>query len=297
MKIFITGGTGFVGHNLSQHLLINAHHVTATGRSEKQDRIDHPNFTYISADTTKPGKWQSHAEDSDIAVNLAGKSIFTRWTPKTKKQIYDSRILTTRNLVEALPSQSTLLSTSAVGYYGHRGDDIISEDAPAGSDFLAKVSIDWEKEAMEAEKKGVRVAITRFGIILGKDGGAMEKMVPAFKAFVGGPIGDGKQWFPWIHIEDIIHAAFFIMENSQMKGIFNFTAPHPVTNKYFAKSLAQFLNRPAFMPAPAFLVRLFAGEFGQTLLNSQRAIPEKLIKSGYQFKYPDLSDALKDLLD
>lgn len=296
MKIFITGGTGFVGSYLSSRLLDQGHHVFATARSSSQKQIDHKNFTYISADTTKPGNWQEHANDCDIAFNLAGKSIFSLWTPKTKQQIHDSRILTTRNLVEALPENASLISTSAVGFYGHRGDDILTESASAGNDFLSQVGIDWENEAMEAEKKKIRVAITRFGIVLGKNGGAMEKMIPAFKSFLGGPLGDGKQWFPWIHVDDIVLAGIFIMEHPEASGVFNFTAPKPVRNAEFARSLGNILNRPAVMPAPAFLIRLVAGEFGETLLSSCRAVPEKLLKIGYEFKYPDLIEALKDIV-
>jgi uncharacterized protein len=297
MKTIITGGTGFVGFHLSTSLLQQGHHVAAIARSPVQKRIHHQNFTYISADTTKPGPWQDHVQNSDIAFNLAGKSIFTLWTPKAKQQIYASRIDTTRNLVEALSANTTLISTSAVGYYGERKDEIVTENTPAGSDFLAKVGIDWEKEAMAAEKKGVRVAVTRFGIILGKNGGAIEKMIPAFKSFLGGSLGDGKQWFPWIHLDDIVHASIFIMEHPETEGVFNFTAPEPVRNIDFAKSLGKVLNRPAVMPAPAFLIRLFAGEFGETLLSSCRAIPEKLLKGGYEFRYPILTDALKDIVN
>jgi uncharacterized protein len=296
MKVFITGGTGFVGSHLSNRLLQQGHHVTSVARSPHQDRIHHHNFTYISADTTKSGKWQEYVQDCEIAFNLAGKSIFTIWTPNTKKQIYDSRILTTRNLVEALSADTTLISTSAVGYYGDRGDDILTENTPPGIDFLSNLGKDWENEAIEAEKKGVRVAITRFGIVLGKNGGAMEKMIPAFKSFLGGSLGDGKQWFSWIHIDDIVHASMFIMEHTEVEGIFNFTSPEPVRNIDLAKSLGTVLNRPVIIRTPAFLIRLFAGEFGETLLSSCRAVPEKLIKDGYEFKYPGLTDALKDIV-
>jgi uncharacterized protein len=296
MKVFITGGTGFVGSHLSNCLLQQGHHVTAVARSPHQNRIHHHNFIYLSADTTKSGKWQEHVQDCEIVFNLAGKSIFTMWTPNAKKQIYDSRILTTRNLVEALPANTTLISTSAVGYYGDGGDDILTEDASPGNDFLSDISKNWENEAIKARKKDIRVAITRFGIVLGKNGGAMEKMIPAFKSFLGGSLGDGKQWFSWIHIDDIVHASIFIMEHAEVEGIFNFTSPEPVRNIDFAKSLGSVLNRPVIIRTPAFLIRLFAGEFGETLLSSCRAVPENLIKDGYEFKFPGLTDALKDIV-
>jgi uncharacterized protein len=297
MKVFITGGTGFVGTHLSNSLLKQGHHVTAVARSPQQNRIHHKNFTYISADTTDPGKWQDYVQDCDIAFNLAGKSIFTLWTKTTKKQIYDSRILTTKHLVEALSSDTRLISTSAVGYYGDRGDDILSEDASPGDDFLANLSIDWEKEAMAARKKGVQVVITRYGIVLGKNGGTIEKIVPIFKSFLGGSLGDGKQWFSWIHLDDVVHASMFIVAYPDLEGIFNFTAPEPVRNAGFTKSLGNILNRPAIMPAPAFLIKLLAGEFGDTLLTSCRAIPERLLSVGYEFKYPEVTDALKDIVE
>jgi uncharacterized protein len=296
MKVFITGGTGFVGSHISSHLLQQGYHVSAIGRSPVQKRIHHQNFTYISSDTTIPGQWQEHVQDCDVAFNLAGKSIFTRWNPKAKQQIYDSRILTTRNLVDALSANTTLISTSAVGYYGDRGDEILTEDTSPGNDFLAKVGMDWENEALAAEKKGVRVAVTRFGIVLGKNGGAMEKMIPAFKFFLGGGLGDGKQWFSWIHVDDIAHASMFILNDPEVKGVFNFTSPEPIRNSDFTKLLGKVLNRPAVMPAPAFLIRLFAGEFGETLLNSCRAVPERLLEAGYEFRYPELIDALKDIV-
>lgn len=297
MKVFITGGTGFVGLHICNRLLQKGHHVFSVGRSPHQNRIQHQNFTYISADTTQTGNWQEYVQDSRIVINLAGKSIFTLWTPKAKKQIHESRINTTRNLVEALSPNTTLISTSAVGYYGNRGDEILIESSPPGDDFLSKVGIDWEKEAMEAEKKGVRVVITRFGIVLGKNGGAMEKMIPAFNFFLGGGLGDGKQWFSWIHVDDIVHASMFIMENPEIDGVFNFTAPEPIRNIDFAKSLGKVLNRPAVMPAPAFLIRLIAGEFGEILLSSCRVMPEKLLGAGYEFRYPLLIEALRDIVD
>lgn len=296
MKVFVTGGTGFVGLHICRHLLQNDHHVFALARSPHQKHILHQNFSYISADTTRKGNWQDYVQDCDIVFNLAGKSIFTRWTPKAKKQIYDSRIETTRNLVEALSPNTTFISTSAIGFYGNKGDDILTENSSPGHDFLAKVGIEWEKEAMEARKKGIRVAVTRFGIVLGKNGGAMEKMIPAFKSFLGGGLGNGKQWFSWIHVDDIVNASMFIIQHSEIEGVFNFTAPEPVRNIDFAKSLGKILNRPSVMPAPAFLIRLLAGEFGETLLNSCRVIPEKLLNAGYKFRYPVLNEALQDII-
>jgi uncharacterized protein (TIGR01777 family) len=294
MKIFITGGLGFVGANLSHFLLGQGHHVTAVGRPVSQQLIMHANYRYVSADTTQPGPWQAGLNDIDVVVNLAGKSIFRRWSQKYKQQLYDSRVLTTRNVVSALPAGKsvTLCSASGAGYYGNRGNHNLNEDEPPGDDFLARVSVDWEAEALQAAEKGIRVAIMRFGVILGKEGGAMAKMIPAFKAFVGGPLGSGRQWFPWVHLDDLMAAIAFIIEHQQIRGPVNFCAPHPVRNLDFAKTLGKILNRPAFMPAPAFMIRLVLGEFGNVLLYSQRTTPDKLTQYGFQFKYPDIERAV-----
>jgi uncharacterized protein (TIGR01777 family) len=204
MNYFITGGLGFVGCHLSNFLLKDGNRVTAIGLNPKPNLIDHSEFRYIPADTTKAGDWQDEMRDQEVIVNLAGKSIFKRWTEDYKKQIYDSRILTTRNLVDALPDGSDVIfcSTSAVGFYGSRGDDVLTEESPPGEDFLAKVGKDWEWEALQALNKGARVVLTRFGIVLDRDGGAMGKMIPAFRRYLGGPLGSGEQWFPWIHMHD-----------------------------------------------------------------------------------------------
>lgn len=298
MKIFVTGGSGFVGTYLCKHLLDAGHAVTAVGTRAVHGRIRHDHFRYISADTTEPGDWQEALADTDAAVNLAGKSIFHLWTDRYKQEIYDSRILTTRNLVEALPRERpvTVVSASAVGYYGSRGDQALTEEGPAGDDFLARVGRDWEAEALRAADRGARVATPRFGIVLGRGGGAMEKMVPAFKMMLGGPLGDGNQWFPWIHIEDLIEAVVFVLQTESLSGPVNFTAPEPVRNRDMARALAGAVNRPAIMPAPAFLIRTVLGEFGATLLASTRAVPQKLLDAGFTFRYPDIRTAMDDLV-
>jgi uncharacterized protein (TIGR01777 family) len=295
MKILITGGTGFVGSNLSDYLLSRGHQVTAIGRSADHSRIRHDSYQYVSADTTQPGTWQNEIEDKDAVVNLAGTTIFKRWTASYKRQIYDSRILTTRNVVSSLPpgKDITLCSASGAGYYGNRGDDILKEDEKPGDDFLAGVSVDWEKEALQATGKGIRVAVMRFGVVLGKGGGAMAKMIPAFKSFVGGPLGSGNQWFPWMHIEDLVAAIGFIFEHQEVSGPLNFCAPQPVRNRELAKAIGEVLNRPAFMPAPAFMIRLAMGEFGNVLLDSQRTVPDKLQHFGFEFQYPDIKGAIE----
>lgn len=298
MHILITGGLGFVGRHLSRLLLDQGYRVTATGRSRNPNVIEHGNFNYIVADTQKEGDWQETAQQADGAVNLAGKSIFRYWTEKQKKEIYDSRILTTRNLVKALTrgNGKLLCNTSAVGYYGDGGEEILTEDHEPGNDFLARLAVDWENEAQTAGSQNVRVVIMRFGIVLGNNGGAMSKMIPAFRKFLGGPLGSGQQWFPWIHIQDLIHAMAFAMTNEEVHGPLNFCAPEPERQKTLAKTLGQLLHRPAIMPAPAFFIKLFLGEFGRVLLNSQRVVPQNLQRYGYKFQYPNLDAALRQIV-
>lgn len=298
MKIFITGGSGFIGTNLTLFLLDHGYRIIATGTSAAPPSISHQNYRYITADTTNPGAWQDELEDIDAAVNLAGRNIFKPWSDSYKKQIYDSRILTTRNLVEALPDnrEVILCTTSAAGYYGDRGDEVLLEDASPGDDFLAKVSQDWEKEAFEAATKGARVAAMRFSVVLGKNGGALAKMLPAFKFFIGGPLGSGRQWFPWIHLDDLMAAVVFILKNQDLNGPVNFCAPGAVSHHDFAKALGNALSRPSFMKAPGFMIRLIMGELGAALLSSQRVLPDKLLKHGFEFQYPDIKQALRNLV-
>ncbi len=296
MKFLITGGTGFVGSFLTQQLLNSGHDVTVIGRAPAP--VGHTDrFCAISADTTRRGPWQHALKDADAVINLAGMSIFKRWTPAYKRQIYDSRILTTRHVVEAMTGDrpQILISTSAVGYYGSRGDDILTESEPCGRDFLSLVGKDWEHAAFEAEKKNIRVAAARFGVVLGKSGGALKQMITPFKFFAGGPMGSGRQWFSWIHIADLLSGLMFMLENEKIQGPVNLCSPAPVTSGDLARILGSVLGRPAFIPAPSMALRLMLGEFADTLLASQRAIPEKLLASGFVFRFPELKDALVDL--
>ncbi|MFA9498419.1 MAG: TIGR01777 family oxidoreductase, partial [Deltaproteobacteria bacterium] len=290
MKVFITGGSGFVGTRLTHDLIDRGHRVIAVGTSSAHKNPPNENFRYISADTTLKGPWQDALEDVDAIINLAGRNIFKLWSDTYKNQIYNSRILTTRNLVEAVPESKGIIlcSTSGAGYYGNRADEVLTEDASSGSDFLAKVGIDWEKEAFLAEKKGVRVAAMRFGVVLDKNGGALAKMIPAFKYFAGGPLGSGLQWFPWIHMADLISAINFILETNEIKGPVNFCAPNPIKNRDFSKALGNVLNRPSFMKVPSFMIRLVVGEMGTLLTNSQKVIPHKLLRHGFKFQHPDI---------
>ncbi|MEJ2659667.1 MAG: TIGR01777 family oxidoreductase [Desulfobacteraceae bacterium] len=294
MKILITGGTGFVGTHLSHACMDAGHEVTVLGTRTLPAQGDPPLLNRVAADTTRPGPWQTDAAAADLIFNLAGRNIFQRWNRKTKRQIYESRILTTRNLVAALPEDgaAVLISTSAVGYYGDCGDIELNEESPVGTDFLASLARDWEREALKAEAKGVRVVLARFGVVLGRGGGALAKMIPAFKSFMGGPLGNGRQWFPWIHVRDLVKALTFLARRSDLAGPFNLCAPCPVTNAAMARALGKALGRPAKLPVPAFMVRMMAGELGNVMLASQRTLPVRLLRAGFEFDYRHIDGAL-----
>ena len=298
MRILMTGGTGFVGQHLASFFLEKGHRVVATGTSDAHPLIGQKDFEYLRADTTQAGFWQDEVGQAEAIVNLAGRTIFHRWTKAYKRQILDSRILTTRNLVDALPSDRKVafLSTSAVGYYGNRGDETLTEDAIAGTDFLAEVGIQWEAEAMRASSANHRVVIMRFSVILGANGGALAQMVPAYRMYAGGALGSGRQWFPWIHLDDLMAAVDFCLADQDLSGAVNFCAPGIVTSKGFAQALGRALHRPAVLKVPTFALRMAMGEMGAVLLNSHRAIPARLVQAGFEFRYPDVDDALQNLL-
>jgi uncharacterized protein len=301
MKVFITGGTGFVGRNLVQRLLEHGHEVSVVTRSREAGQMLAPGVSLVEGNPGRPGPWQEIVSKHEVIINLAGRTIFTLWTNKVRREIIDSRVSITRNLVDALQSVrpgTLLISTSAVGYYGSTKDDgELDENSPPGDDFLAKVGKVWESEARRAEQFGVRVVTCRFGVVLGRNGGALEKMVPAFRSWLGSPLGSGKQWFSWIHLEDILGIMEFLMDNREVFGPVNCTAPHPVRNKELTETLARVLIRPLILPSvPGFLLRILLGEFAKVLLQGQRVIPRKLLDAGYRFRFATLEEALRDLV-
>ena len=300
MKTLIVGGSGFVGSHLTPFLVSKGFDVSIMARRPEHGARFPPEVKTIAADATEPGVWQSQVPNFDLLINLAGVSVFHRWDDAYKKLLRDTRIITTRNLVEAIPANRerkiTLINTSGAGYYGSTGDEELSESAPPGSDFLARLAQDWEAEAWKAQDKGVRVVATRFGIILGKGGGALTQMTLPFKFFAGGPLGHGRQWVPWMHVHDLCRAELFLIENDTIEGPVNFSAPVPVRNAELAKAFGKALNRPAFLPAPAFMMKLVLGEFGSVVLEGQRAIPQVLLDNGFRFEFPTIDGALKDLL-
>ena len=300
MKIFMTGGTGFVGTYLAGQLIREGHKVTILTPSLTGAELKMEGLTYLAGNPTIKGPWQDSVRAYDVIINLAGASIFSRWTEAQKKILLSSRIDTTRHLVEALPNDSNhiiFFSTSAVGYYGFHEDEELTESSPAGDDFLAHLARDWEVEALRAQTKGARVILTRFGIVLGKNGGALGQMIPLFKYFIGGPLGSGRQWFSWVHMADLAQAFIFLLAHKEISGAINLCSPNPVRNKDLGKAIGKVLHRPSFLPAPGFMIELILGEFGSVLLRGQRVIPRRLLDASFKFRYPDIEAALKSVIE
>ena len=286
-----------MGRAITSLLTSQGYQVTVLTRRIKKEESLPERTAYLEGDPTLTGGWQDAVKEHDVIINLAGASIFSRWTEKRKKEILDSRILTTKHLVEGLSDRKNkdtlMISASAVGYYGFHGDEVLDENSLPGNDFLASVTVEWEKAAHEAELYGVRVITTRFGIILGEDGGALEKLTKIVKLGLGAPLGSGKQWFSWIHRSDLIEIIHYLLSHPELSGPINCTAPHPVTNRELMKELGKALKKPVFLPPiPGFLVKLVMGEFGNTLLKGQRVCPKKLMDSGFIFKYSTLESTL-----
>lgn len=296
MKILIAGGTGFIGTALVAELLSAGHSpVILTRDRARVGREGPPHYAYwdgLSLSTSP------ELQGIEGVVNLAGETINQRWTSQAKDRILQSRILATKALVKAIQKNviapKVLLNASAVGYYGPQGDEEITEESPPGEGFLAEVCQAWEKEAREAEKEGVRVVTTRFGVVLGK-GGALKKMEIPFRCFVGGPVGSGQQWVSWIHIEDLARAIRLLVESETFSGPVNGTSPNPVPMKHFSRALGAAMKRPSWLPVPGFALRILLGEMSSMILTGQRVFPVKLMKAGFQFNYPTVEEAMGEI--
>jgi len=296
MRLVIAGGTGFIGSALCARLRANNHSLTILTRG-REPKAASESEKWVTWEPLS-GKIPLEAIDgADGIINLAGEPIAgKRWTASQKEKIRSSRIMTTRALVNAAANAKVkpkfLLNGSAVGYYGPRGDETITEEANPGNDFLSQVCAEWEQEAKKAESLGLRVALMRTGIVLGK-GGALAKMVPPFKFFAGGPLGSGQQWMPWIHLEDEFGLILFLIDRADAVGPFNATAPNPVTMKEFCSTLGRVLGRPSWAPVPGFALRILLGEMAEMLLTGQRVLPARAQKLGYKFRYANLFEALQ----
>ena len=304
--VVVTGGTGLIGKSLVKALSERGDKVILLVRNPEKAKAELPNLTgYYTWDAmSASGEWTAALASADAVVHLAGTPVAARWDENYKKQIYDSRIISTRNLVCAMAQSQTkpkvLVVASGVGYYGNQGYgenvQALDEDAPHANDFLAKVCIDWEKEAFEAEKLGVRVVAVRTGVVLSTKGGALEKMLTPFKLFAGGPIGSGRQWVSWIHIDDEVALYLFAIDNEKATGALNAVAPNPVPMKTLAETLGKVLLRPSFFPVPKAALEVLFGEAANVIAEGQRVVPKRALELGFSFKYPLLESALRDIL-
>lgn len=297
MKVLVTGATGFVGRQLLKHL----DDVVVLSRNAARASESLGGVPAYDWDADREPPPAAAFSGVDCVIHLAGEPVAEgRWTEQKKQRIRDSRVLGTRHLVDALAGleqrPAVLVSASAVGWYGDRGDQVLAEAAAAATDFLGEVCQQWETEAARAETLGLRTVQVRFGIVLGTAGGALKQMLPIFKLGVGGRLGSGKQWMPWVHVGDLVNLLLFVAETDELRGPVNGTAPEPVTNREFTKTLADLLHRPAILPAPAWGLRLALGEFADSLLASQRVIPQRAEAAGFTFQFRQLKPALRDLL-
>jgi len=301
MRIFMTGGTGFVGTTLARELTAKGHSVTVLMRKVESGVSLPPGAISLEGDPTIRGAWQERVPEHEAFINLAGASIFTRWTDDAKRAIRESRILTTRHLVEAMAprkgKETHLFSTSGAGYYGYHEDEELTEESPPGTDFLATLSREWEAEAVKATEHGVRVVLCRFGIVMGRNGGMLGEVVPIFRMFLGANLGSGNQWLSWVHETDLARIFLVLLENHGLEGPLNCTAPEPVRNREFTETLGKVMGVPTFLPpVPGFMLRLMKGEFGGVILKGQRVLPRRLLAAGFQFHYPTLQVALSEIL-
>ncbi len=306
MRVFVTGGTGLVGTRLVKRLLGRGDEVVLLTRrpAAARDRFA-AGVTAVEGDPVRAGEWMAKAAACDGVINLVGENLFNRrWNAAFKQALVESRVKSSQNAAEALAgaprradgSPKALVNASAIGIYGPHGDEELTEDSPAGSDFLSSLCADWEKAARSAESAGARCALVRVGIVLDREGGALAKLLTPFKLGAGGPVGNGRQWMSWIHHEDLGSLFLLALDNPQASGPLNGTAPHPVTNRDFSKALGRALHRPAFMPTPAFALRLALGEVAAVVATGQRVLPVKPLALGLQYRFPTIDAALANIV-
>ncbi|MDP9172212.1 MAG: TIGR01777 family oxidoreductase [Acidobacteriota bacterium] len=298
MKCIVSGGTGFIGRHVVERLLKDGHYVGIWSR--KPGLVTRSAIASFSWEPLAGEPPDESVNTMDAVIHLAGEPVAQRWNGAVKARIRDSRVIGTRRLVDVMArvphKPKVLVCASAVGFYGDRGDEILTEASPPGTGFLADICQGWEAEADRAAEFGIRVVKLRIGFVLGRDGGAMATMFPAFRACVGGRLGSGRQWMPWIHIDDVTEMAVRAAE-SDVSGVWNATAPNPVTNAEFTREMARTLHRPAILPVPPFALRLAFGELGSHMLDSARVLPQAALVAGFPFRYPQLGGALQNLLD
>jgi hypothetical protein len=299
MKAMVTGATGFVGPRLLR--LLDSPVVLSRNADRARTALGSLAGPIYRWDPLQGPPPAQAFEGVDVVLHLAGESVAEgRWTAAQKARIRDSRVIGTRHLVQGIAQAAakpkTLVSASAVGYYGDRGEEELTETAAPAHDFLADVCVEWEREALAAQQHGVRVVTARTGIVLGAGGGALAKMLTPFKLGAGGPLGNGRQWMPWIHVADLSRMYVHAADHGEISGPMNAVAPHPVRNSEFTKALARQLHRPAFMPAPYLGLRIVFGEFAKVLFASQRVVPKVALDTGFEFQYPEIAAALREIL-
>lgn len=301
-KIIITGATGLIGQQLTIKLTDMGYKITIFTRNPDNAQKKLPNVhKVVKWEYDYVDEWLDELESVDAVIHLAGANLSTkRWNKEYKKFLYDSRIISTKKLIEAIKTverkPKVFITASAIGYYGNRSDEILTEESEAGKDFLANLCNDWEKEAKNVEQFGVRSVQIRTGLALSRNEGALKQMLPAFKYFIGGPLGNGKQWYSWLHIEDIVNVYVKALESEILSGPINAVSPNPVTMKKFAKILGDVLHRPSFFSVPKIILLLVIGQVAEVVTSSQRVVPEKLLNSSFKFKFEKLEDALRDIL-
>ena len=302
MRVLVTGGTGLIGSALVKSLRENSSEVTVLTRSPERANANVPSGVRLQKwDGVTTEGWGDLVADVDAIVNLAGEGIADgRWTAERKTRIRESRINAGKALVAAVGAVETkpkaLIQASAVGFYGPCHDEILREDATPGTDFLAQVCLEWEASTAGVEEMGVRRPVIRTGVVLSTAGGAFPRMALPFRLFAGGPLGSGRQYFPWIHIDDEVAAIRFLLESVSATGPYNLTAPDPPRNREFVRDLGRAMSRPAFLPTPSFALKAMFGEMSTVLLDGQRAVPARLQEEGYQFRFPDARAALRDMV-
>lgn len=301
MRVFVTGGSGLVGRAIIPLFLDRGDEVLCLTRDPARAREVLPTGTEIlGGDPTMPGDWQDRLATCTGVVNLAGSPVAEGlWTGRNKQRIRRSRLATTENIVTALAACDgpvVLASASAVGYYGDRSDIALAEASEPGSGFLARLALEWEHTALKAERENVRVVLIRIGIVLSGDGGALARMLPVFRRGLGGPLGGGKQYFPWIHIGDLARIIMFVLDNGEIRGPVNAVVPDPPRQKEFTAAVGRSLGKPAFMSLPGFVLQGLMGEMAGMLLSSQRAVPNVLKAAGFKFQFGKLDKALGDLI-
>jgi len=301
MRALITGGSGLIGQALATDLVRNGNEVIILSRRPERITGLLAGVRAERWDGRTAEGWYSLADGADAIVNLAGENISSgRWTDERKRTILQSRLNAGQAVVQAVKAADNkpgvVIQASGIGYYGPRGNEEITEETPPGHDFLAGLATDWESSTASLEALGVRRAIIRTGVVLSNEGGALPRMLLPFRFFIGGRLGGGRQWFPWIHIADEVGAIRFLIENEAASGPFNLSAPIPLINAEFSHLLGQRLRRPALMPTPEFALRLLFGEMATALLDGQQAIPKRLLQLGFTFRFPEAGPALRDLL-